>query len=333
MIRRIGQNDIIYVLNVGNTESVQKQFLSFSSTNLGELLTKGDSYEVAVVYARFPVASIPLRSRFKDGQYTVSLNHDMDNVGFTEPLLNADSFNGTSFLFTYRNYCDMINGAFARAFTRYKTAYPSSVTTRPPEFTYDNEFQLFRIVYQDTYITDKINMWFNNPLQWNFRFNATRVTFDPTDPMDSPYPEINDYMLNYSGFRVLSAGINYNTQNFSTVDTLTDFKSFVLQTALAISPQYKGTNLNNNTSKSNNDFQNVLADVEVPFVSQAGQVSYKVDKPDWNLITDAGELKKIDVRFFYTNTSGVEFPLPFELYYSATIKLHFRLVHHRVTVN
>jgi len=215
MTNRYDNYDIPYTINVCNTNNPNKQFLSFDSTNLGEILERGYDYDVAVTYARFPSSSIPLRKRFTDGVLNLTMNVGTDPIGFTQPLLNADSYNGTSFLYTYRNYCDMITAAMDRAFTALKAAYGGAVASvLPPFFTFDNEFQLFRIVFPTTYVADNIHVYFNNPLQWLFSFNAVRCTFDPSDPLpvNPSFPALNDYQINFSGFRNLNATYNYSTQ-------------------------------------------------------------------------------------------------------------------------
>ena len=281
MINRNNNYDIPYTINVCNTSSPNEQFLSFESTNLGEILEKGYDYDVAVMYARFPATSIPLRKRFADGVLNLTMNVGTDPIGYTQPLLNIDSYNGTSFLYTYRNYCDMITAALARAFTALKTAYGVAITsTLPPTFTFDNEFQLFRIIFPNTYIADNIHIYFNNPLQWLFSFNAIRCTQDNSDPMpvNPLYPALNDYQISFSGYRVVNATYNYTTQNYVTTSNLTDFKSFLLQTSVSISMSLHGTNLNDNTGKNNNAFNMCFAEVEIPGLSQAGSVCWESPK-------------------------------------------------------
>ena len=80
-------NDVIYTINVCNTNSQTETYLSFRSTNLGEVLDKGSAYDVAVSYARFPATSIPLRKRFEDGILTVSMNIGNSTIGYTQPVI------------------------------------------------------------------------------------------------------------------------------------------------------------------------------------------------------------------------------------------------------
>ncbi len=335
MFKKLDNGDVIYTLTVCNTISLSKKFLSFQSTNLGEVLEKGSDYDVAVTYARFPSTSIPLRKRFADGVLTVTMNVGTDPVGYTQPLLNIDSYNGTSFLYTYRNYCDMITEALDRAFIALKVAYGGAVTsTLPPYFTFDNEFQLFRIVFPDSYITDNIHIYFNNPLQWLFSFNAIRCTPDESDPfpVNPLYPALNDYQINFSGYRVLNSTYNYSTQNYITTPNLTDFKSFILQTSMSLSPSLHGTCLND-VSTDNSGFNFVFADIEIPSVSQQGSNIYEAYDPKFHRVLDPSGIKKIDLQFFYTDTSDQIYRLPFELFFSASVTLKFRRRYHLVTTN
>ena len=327
-------NDVIYTINVCNTNSQTETYLSFRSTNLGEVLDKGSAYDVAVSYARFPATSIPLRKRFEDGILTVSMNIGNSTIGYTQPVINADCYNGTTFLYTYRDYCDLVNGALNRAFNELKLHNPLVESTLPPFMSFDNEFQLFRIVYPSTYIGDNLNVYFNNPLQWLFSFNAVRCTYDVNDPLppNPAYPPINDYQLNKSGYRVLDTTYLYNTQNYVTTSNLTDFKSFALQTTMSVSPTYHGTSLND-IVQDNSAFSFLFSEIEIPGVSQQGTVAFEANNPEWHRVMDPSTLKTIDVQFFYTNTSDELFRLPFELFFSATVKLIFRKVHARVTTN
>lgn len=71
MYSKSPNGDIVYTINCANTNSANELYLSFSSTNLGEILEKGSDYDVSVKKVRFPVTSIPLRSRFADSIYTL----------------------------------------------------------------------------------------------------------------------------------------------------------------------------------------------------------------------------------------------------------------------
>jgi len=102
---------------------------------------------------------------------------------------------------------------------------------------------------------------------------------------------------------------------------------------VSISKSLHGTNLNDNTGKNNNAFNLAFAEIGIPSVSQAGSVTWESQNLEFHRVMDASNLKKIDVQFYYTNTSDELFPLPFELFFSSSVKLIFRKRHHLVTCN
>ena len=328
-------SDVHYTINVCNTNSKTETYLSYSSTNLSDLLDKGSDYDLYVQRVRFPSASIPLRKRFRDDIYSLSLNVDVGLVGYTQYLSNNDAYNGTSFLYSYQNYCDMINGAFVRAFTALKTAYSDSVSsTLPPIMKYNPVTQFFSIIFPITYLTDKIHIYFNNPLQWLFNFDSIRTTIDPQDPFPANplYPPINDYQLILNGYQIYDVTYYSRSQYYNTTSILTDFKSFLLTTGMSISPLKHGTSLNG-VVKNNDAFNMALAEIEIGSVSQSGQVIWEINNPVYHRIIDPTNLKQIDLQFFYTDTSDNIYKLPFELNFSASVEVVFRKVFHRVTSN
>jgi hypothetical protein len=326
--------DLIYTANICNTSNVNESYLCYTSTNLGEILDRGSSYDVAVKKARFPVTSIPLRKRFLDNIYTLSMGVGTSPLGYTQGLLNVDSYNGTSFLYSYQNYCDMICAAFRRAFASLKIANPLLISTLPAMCTFNPITQLFNIVFPNTYITDNIKIYFNNALQWLFNYNAVRCTLDIYDalPINPLYPTINDYQVTLTGFRVLDTVYDYISQNFTTVSNLTDFKSFVIQTSMPITASQHGTSLND-IIVNNGSFSFIFCEIEIAGISQSGSVMWESNIPEFHHIQDSSSLKKIELNLFYSNTSDQLYPLPFELNYSASIQLIFRKVYNRVTVN
>ena len=328
-------SDVHYTINVCNTNSKTETYLSYSSTNLSDLLDKGSDYDLYVQHVRFPSASIPLRKRFADNIYCLSLNVNIDIVGYTQYLLNADAYNGTSFLYSYQNYCDMINAAFKRAFTALKANYTSSITSiLPPQIKYNPVTQYFSILFPKTYIDDKIHIYFNNPLQWLFNFDSVRATVDPQDPFpyNPSYPAINDYQLILNGYDTYDDTYYTRSQYYNTTSILTDFKSFILRTNMPISPLRHGTSLNG-VINNNDAFNIALAEIEIGNVSQSGQIIWEINNPIYHRVIDPTNLKQIDLQFFYTDTSDNIYKLPFELNFSASIEIVFRKVFHRVTSN
>ena len=327
-------SDIVYSLNVANTNSINELYISYSSTNIGEILGQGNLYDVAVKKVRFPVSSIPLRKRFLDNMYSLSMNVGNSVIGYTQFLLNADSYNGTTYLYSYQNYCEMINAAFSRAFAALKIANPLLISTLAPYIKFNAVTQLFSIVFPNTYVTDNINIYFNNSLNWLFNYNSVRCTLDKYDPFPPSisYPPINDYQITLSGFYVQDSTYNYIQQNYSTTSNLTDFKSFVLQTSMPIIPNQHGTYLND-TIINNGAFSFILAEIEIAGVSQSGSIMWEANAIEWHHILESNPLKKIEVQIFYTNTSDQIFPLPYEMNFSSSVELIFRRIYNRVTCN
>lgn len=254
----------------------------FNEERVQDIVPKGSDYQLSVIRFSIPGYTIPLRIVDTLGTdantlaYSVTLTRGAATSGqiyiqwipeenFPIPLSfdQPDSINNFQYysLFSYQYFVDLVNTAFATAFTSLGAL---GNQTAPPYITFNQSTALFTLVVQESYITDPtpIKIFMNQKLF--LFFNSFNNRFFPQAGLD-PSTTGQDYQLivkyNYdsipgtlAGFQPLNrytappetpaanTTVLNMTQDFSTMGNWNGVKGIIFTTgSIPIRKEFQST--------------------------------------------------------------------------------------------
>lgn len=146
-----------------------KQTLAkYSENRVTPILDNPSDYELAVMRFNVPTSNIPLFF-WKDNFFGITLKHN--NINYFEYLQfisNTSLLNARKTIYTVQEVLDSMNQAFATAFA----LIPGIVSIEAPQMLYDPITDLLTLNVEQSFITDGIEIFWNqelNPLMYSFQ--------------------------------------------------------------------------------------------------------------------------------------------------------------------
>ena len=153
------ENLIYYNIDVKN-ETQERIIPSFNINRVQAVLDDPSEYEMAIVRFSLPLTSIPL-FLFKNDIFKVSLKIGASE--YTESIVwipNNNVYDDKN-VYEIQHLLNMINTAWALAFTTLKSANTVASTT-PPFMTHSSLTNLITLFVPQTYLTDNIDVYTNS---------------------------------------------------------------------------------------------------------------------------------------------------------------------------
>tara|TARA_R110000772_G_scaffold197311_2_gene308078 strand:+ start:3506 stop:4519 length:1014 start_codon:yes stop_codon:yes gene_type:complete len=214
------ENLIYYNIDVKN-ETQERIIPSFNINRVQAVLDDPSEYEMAIVRFSLPLTSIPL-FLFKNDIFKVSLKIGASE--YTESIVwipNNNVYDDKN-VYEIQHLLNMINTAWALAFTTLKSANTVASTT-PPFMTHSSLTNLITLFVPQTYLTDNIDVYTNSNMHRRLHsFYDFYNEFVSVGELNYRFI-VQDLFDNNTVFN----GVNYYyfTQLFSSIGSLTDLKS------------------------------------------------------------------------------------------------------------
>tara|TARA_R100000951_G_scaffold102801_1_gene95100 strand:- start:197 stop:1210 length:1014 start_codon:yes stop_codon:yes gene_type:complete len=238
------ENLIYYNIDIRN-DTQERIIPSFDVNRVQSIVNNPLDYEMAIVRFSSPLTSIPLFV-FKNDIFKLSLKIGANQ--YTEPLVwisNNNVYDDKN-VYDIQHLLDMINNAWALAFTNLKAGNTITSTT-PPFMTHSNLTNLITLFVPQTYLADNIDVYTNSNMHRR---------------LHSFYDFYNEFVyegdLNYRFIvqdlfdnNTLFNGVNYYyfTQLFSSIGSLTDLKSIqVFTNSIPVNRELIGGQINKTDS-------------------------------------------------------------------------------------
>lgn len=160
-------SDHIYFNFRIEAENELKTLAKYSENRVTPILTNPSDYELGVMRYSIPTNEIPLRF-WKDNSFGITLKHN--NVNYFEYLqfIPNSSSDPVKTIYFIQEIVDILNQAFATAFA----LIPGITSTQAPQMIYDPVTDLLSLNVEQTFITDGIEIFWNqelNPLMYAFQ--------------------------------------------------------------------------------------------------------------------------------------------------------------------
>lgn len=334
--------------------NIPQIYAEYSVDNTTPILGKANDYYLTVERFSVPGTTIPIFIfEVQDGQanpnlgiYSVTLSvagsdyqvfmlfqPQNTSVPVPGPPIPTQAYTQYYYVYDYQHMVDMINAALDVSFILLKLANPAIASTLPPFLIYEAEFQLLRLVYPKTYITDVLTINFNTPLAKflkgfqtiihgpaavngkNFEFVRKVLPANSNEYVNPIVPGATPYL--------------FSQGEYNTLQYWNSFKNLVFLTGnLPIVAEYTPDQaIGGVISPGQGNFRPILTDFQ-PILSSAGdatsQLQYYPQGPYRlvDLISDQ-PLYKVDLRIQWQDAENRLFPLFIEQGLSASVKLAF----------
>lgn len=291
------ETNVYYNVRIAPEAGTPYQPISYSENRTVPILDKPYEYELAVVRFRVPTEKIPL-FRWEENKFAIKLV--FFGVEYTELLVIAPQNDPLSFygkaVYDVQSFLDSINNALALAFSNLPALAPP---TDPPFLTFEASTELFKWNIQRVY-SGSVGVFFNAALYKLF----TGFQTIETDFAGSPWFE----MLakdNGNNKVVINTKLYYSTYSaFSTLPLWSDFQKLVFE-----SDQIPL--VSENEPAQTNVVRTVLTDFQpLEELSDRTGLQYTPKGPlRWYNLTSKAALRDIDVKVFWENKTGEQFPV------------------------
>ena len=340
---------------VGNAVSIAQ----YTENRGAPLVNNVENFYITCGRLVFPAATIPLfiaslqtGTNYSLGQtiYTFTLKYGSFTSGqtpiiwqavnlFANPgtgtvMTSLQSSNPYYYIYSFYEWCKMMNAALATAFTALKTAagvgFPSDAVA--PVFYYDANKQTIILQAQEAYYdiagSTPIKMYFNNYLAailTGFYFNRL-TTGNDTNGLDNQM-RIENQIVNVSGSNLLMQPYVFDPSYFSSVNTLQLISTLPANSEYItpVNPDYNQVSLNMPMIQQLNPFQQVIEDFAIDFSTvQNYQSVFIYNKTDtWRMISvnGTGALRAFNLSLYWTTLDGASHPLYILPGTSASLKI------------
>jgi len=164
--------------NTGENDAI------YSENRVQPILERPSDYELAIVRFSVPTTQIPMFF-FIENQWSLTLRYNnIDYLEYLQFVPNSAS-NPVDTIYVPQEFVDSINNAFTASFLALKTANPGILSTVAPEMTYDPVTDLITLNVQQNYLTDGIDIFFNNPL--NILIFSFQTFYNASPPSQQVY--------------------------------------------------------------------------------------------------------------------------------------------------
>ena len=290
----------------------------FSVNRVQPILDKSDDYEMAVVRFSLPLTSVPLIV-FEDNYFSVSLTYGVSQ--YTEYLQWVPNSNlnlENRYIYIVQDLLDLINNAYALAFSNLSSAFPITAT-KPPFMSFSSESNLITLNVPQAFLVDGIDVYANEKLYLKMNtFQDYYYEFPSEGQLNYRFviQDLFDNHVNYDG-------VDYykSIQQFATIGTLSDLQSMIFTTTqIPVNRELDGAQRNVSS--------NFLTDFE-PLQSNkwygGGLIQFFPQGPLRFIdLLSKSELKDVDIQIKWKSKKGVIYPYLLQGDQSATIKILFR---------
>ena len=316
------------------------------------ILNNTTGYSCSVVRFSFPASSIPLLiapSLLVVGgstAYSVTLGFGaflyQEFVPYTQHAFgNAILYPELFVYFSYQQFCDDVNIAFANALNTLKFNHPACISVEPPRIYYNQNTETFNI-YMDTSYVDGTgngaNIYFNTLLSNLFQtFNYERLGFDLPSGADSRL-EVTRAVLTSISNVVPRLNVPFEIANIvtflvvldqqcSSIQNFNSLSSIVLKSdRLPIVNEYLTNRSFNNLNVSSNS-SSIVTDFEPNFsiARDIRSIYTYLPTAEYRRISMLPMVRvdTIDIRFLMVDTNGNTYNLFLLPDQTCTIKILF----------
>lgn len=290
----------------------------FSVNRVQPILDKSDNYEMAVVRFSLPLTSIPLIV-FEDNYFSVSLKIGTNE--YTEFLLWVPNSNinlENKYIYIVQDLLDLINNAYALAFSNLSGANVITATT-PPFMSFSSETHLITLNVPQAFLVDGIDVYANEKLYLKMNtFQDFYNEFPSEGQLNYKFviQDLFDNNVNYDGVDYYTA-----TQQYATIGTLSDLQSIIFTTTqIPVNRELDGAQRNISS--------NFLTDFE-PLQSNkwygGGLIQFFPQGPLRYIdLLSKNQLNNIDIQIKWKSKKGNIYPYFLQGEQSATVKILFR---------
>lgn len=240
-------------------------------------------------------------------------------------------------IYTFQQYLNQINLAFAQAFTEAKTN-TNFTPTQPPFLVFNPESKLFNLTCEGQYLTlntDGSNQYqivMNNALYQKFIF-PSRIFTSVLDITNDPMPFQSILLENY-GYNASAGTGSISVPQFinmyqeqSTIYALNDLTRIIIGTSqIPVSGDGEGT-LFTNTGATNNNSLNMITDFipDTTTITNAEPIIYvPAGILRWYNLYAQQPFSKIDIVMYYETKDGLVKPLQLNAGEYFSTKLEFK---------
>jgi hypothetical protein len=317
-----------FPLNPTTTTTTGYIPIVFNTTRTSTVLERPSDYEVAVVRFYLP-SELPIFiwDTSADGIANfMKIGLSFEGVDIITDLIYAPycpiCFPANSVLF-YQEFIDMINTAYATAFTALKLAKPLMPTTQAPYMTYDANTKLCALFAQTAYdsgLPNPITIYMNTSMFSRFFPSLPFKGFTNIASYGYANLLVQDNKNNTNASDpTVPAGYIRMIQEYSTLALWNDLQTIFLETDhIPTNPEFEGT--------ANDTTRRILTDFE-PTTGINNRQAFQYQPQGalrWYDLKSEYPLKSLDLRAFWRTKSGDVYPLIVLQGGNATIKLRFR---------
>ena len=322
--------DNIYY-NVRLLNDTQKDIIPavFSENRVVPILENPSEYEMSVVRFKVPAETIPI-FLWVDDKYKITLSYGGTDYTESLPWIPKALPSDNKYLYgravwSYQSFLDSINLAFKTAFDKLKIDFPLAPPTEAPYITYEPVSELFTIWAERLYEeeTDTIAIIFNyNLFAVIPSFQVDRLNIPPPSEgifFDTKFQRLK-VKNNYNN-KVVVDGKDYYKfpQEYSTLALLNDFISISFETdSIPIEPEL--------LPAQKNVVRRLITDFE-PLDGINDHQSFQY-YPQGALryydLKSSYPMHKIDIRVYWIDRRGEQYPIYINRDEVLTLKLIFR---------
>jgi hypothetical protein len=315
----------IKILNDTEQDDANFKIAKYSVNRTVPILENPSEYELAVIRFKVPAGLIPIHI-FKPNEWVITLS--FDGLDVVQPLLHIvnklpidGDFEFGDAIWSYQEFADMMNIAFSTAYTTLKAAKPAAPPTEAPFVTYDGVTKLYTLnaekLYDETTNTIAIQM--------NYDLYSVVTSWEGARNLIPP-PYINEKFMriqvkdNFNNSATIG-GKAYFTfqQEYTTLALLNSFVSIVFESdSIPVESELLPAQVNNT--------RQIITDFEpLDGVNDHQSFQFYPQGPlRYYSLKSAYPLSRIDLRVYWTDRAGNEYPILINREEVLTVKLAFR---------
>lgn len=323
------EDNIYYNVRLLNNTNKDVIPAVFSENRVVPIIEDPSKYELAVVRFKVPSETIPI-FRWIDDKYSITLSFGGDD--FTEYLpwipkaLPTDNkFLYGKAIWSYQSFLDAINLAFKTAFAKLILTHPAAPPTEAPFITLDTATSLM------TLWTEKLYEESTNTIAiiFNYDLFAVLPAFQ-VDRINIPPPSMGaSFNIKFQRMKVKD---NYNNsttyngkpyykfqQEYSTLALLNDFVSITFESdSIPVEPEL--------LPAQTNIVRRIITDFEpLDGINDRQSLQFYPQGPlRYYDLKSSYPLHKVDIRVFWVDRKGDQFPIYINRDEVLTLKLQFR---------
>lgn len=228
-------------------------------------------------------------------------------------------------VYNYQTVVDMLNTALTASFTAMKTAYPAITPTEAPYFIYDNETEIFSLIYQSGYIGSGIELYMNDDLRTYFNFFKL-FKYGNNNVNGKDY----QFIFSDDKNNLYSVGYYQNTQCIRATPRYINVvnKIIFVSENLPVNPMWIPSAPRTNTSGGFSDISqaNIIFDLDPILDLASDSTSKLVYNPTVYRYCDligTSPIKTIKMNVFFTDFNDNVFPICLQNGISANVLLYF----------